>query len=60
MCDVDDEMMFVRCKDGELMFPREAYEDSVLIRDLVDRQQKWIAEHSIQEVKDEIEELYYK
>lgn len=52
--------MVLNCKDGTLELDDQIYEESCLVRDLVDRTQGWIASHSKDEVRDEIEELYYK
>ncbi len=52
--------MVLNCKDGTLELDEQIYEESCLVRDLVDRTQGWIASHSKDEVRDEIEELYYK
>ena len=48
------------CLDGKLNVAREAYEESVLVRDLIDRQKKWISGHTVLEVSGELEELYMK
>lgn len=53
-------MITLNCKDGTLELDEQIYEESCLVRDLVDRTQGWIASHSKDEVRDEIEELYYK
>lgn len=52
--------MVLNCKDGTLELDEQIYEESCLVRDLVDHTQGWIASHSKDEVRDEIEELYYK
>lgn len=52
--------MVLNCKEGTLELDDQIYEESCLVRDLVDRTQGWIASHSKEEVRDEIEELYYK
>ena len=48
------------CLDGKLNFSRQAYEESGLVRDLIDTQKEWIAGHTVREVSDELEELYMK
>lgn len=53
-------MITLNCKDGTLELDEQIYEESCLVRDLVDRTQGWIASHTKQEVYDEIEGLYYK
>lgn len=50
----------LNCKDGELELDEDIYNESCLVRDLVDHTQHWIAEHTKNEVRTEIEELYYK
>ena len=52
--------MTLNCKDGTLEIDDHVYERSCLVRDLIDNTPNWIAEHSKQEVYDEIEELFYK
>ena len=53
-------MITLNCKDGTLELDEGIYEESCLVRDLVDHTKGWIASHTKQEVYDEIEELYYK
>ena len=53
-------MITLSCKDGELELDNNIYDESCLVRDLVDDTQHWIAEHTKDEVYMEIEELYYK
>ena len=50
----------LNCKDGELELDEDIYNESCLVRDLVAHTQHWIAEHTKDEVRSEIEELYYK
>lgn len=50
----------LNCKDGELELDEDIYNESYLVRDLVDHTQNWIVEHTKDEVRTEIEELYYK
>lgn len=52
--------MVLKCKDGTFELDEQIYEESRLVQDLVDRTPGWIASHTMQEVYDEIEELYYK
>lgn len=52
--------MVLNCKDGTLELDEQIYEESCLVRDLVDPTQGWIARHTKDEVQAEIEELYYK
>lgn len=52
--------MVLNCKDGTLELDERIYEESCLVRDLVDHTQGWIARHTKDEVQAEIEELYYK
>ena len=47
--------MTLNCKDGTLEIDDHVYERSCLVRDLIDNTPNWIAEHSKQEVYDEIE-----
>ena len=54
------EMITLNCKDGEIELDEDIYNESCLVRDLVDHTQNWIAEHTKDEVRTEIEELYYK
>jgi hypothetical protein len=54
------EMITLNCKDGELELDEDIYNESCLVRDLVDHTQYWIAGHTKDEVRTEIEELYYK
>lgn len=53
-------MITLNCKDGELELDEDIYNESCLVRDFVDHTQYWIAEHTKDEVRTEIEELYYK
>ena len=53
-------MITVNCKDGTLELDETIYNNSCLVRDLVDNTQHWIASHTKDEVRMEIEELYYK
>lgn len=53
-------MITLNCKDGALELDEGIYNESGLVRNLVDHTQHWIAEHTKDEVRDEIEELYYK
>ena len=53
-------MIILNCKDGELELDEEIYNESYLVRDLVDHTRHWIAEHTKSEVRAEIEELYNK
>ncbi len=41
-------------------FARKAYEESGLVRDLIDTQKEWIAGNTVREVSDELEELYMR
>lgn len=52
--------MVLNCKDGTLELDEQIYEESSLVRDLVDNTPGWISKHTKKEVYDEIEELYYK
>lgn len=53
-------MITLNCKDGELELDEDIYNESCLVRGLVDHTQNWIAGHTKDEVRTEIEELYYK
>lgn len=53
-------MITIDCKDGELELDEEIYNESCLVRDLVDNTRHWIAKHTKSEVHTEIEELYNK
>lgn len=54
------DVIVLDCLDGKLNFARKAYEESGLVRDLIDTQKEWIAGHTVREVSDELEELYMK
>lgn len=54
------DVIVLDCLDGKLNFSRKAYEESGLVRDLIDTQKEWIAGHTVREVSDELEELYTK
>lgn len=45
---------------GQLKPGDQAYEESGLVRDLIDTQKEWISWHTIREVSDELEELYMR
>lgn len=53
-------MITLNCKDGTLELDDNIYNESRLVRDLADNTSHWIAEHTKDEVRIEIEELYYK
>jgi hypothetical protein len=57
---VQPDVIVLDCLDGKLNFSRKAYEESGLVRDLIDAQKEWIAGHTVREVSDELEELYTK
>ena len=52
----------VKCKDGTYIVPDEMYEDSELVKDFVDSEttQKWASEHTVDEVTEEVEDLWMK
>lgn len=54
------DVIVLDCLDGKMNFARKTYEESGLVRDLIDTQKEWIAGHTIREVSDELEELYMK
>ena len=58
--DEDENTIILKCLDGEMKFARQSYNESELVRDLIDNNPKWIAEHTIREVSDELYELYCK
>lgn len=52
--------MYLQCSDGTLHVARQAYNESDLVRDLIDNGTQWISNHSMRDVADELEELYMK
>ena len=54
------DVIVLYCLDGKMNFARKAYEESGLVRNLIDTQKEWIAGHTVREVSDELEELYMK
>jgi hypothetical protein len=52
--------MYLQCSDGTLHFARQAYNESALVRDVIDNGTQWISNHSMRDVADELEELYMK
>lgn len=54
------DVIVLDCLDGKMNFARKAYEESGLVRDLIDTQKDWIAGHTVREVSDELEELYMR
>ena len=54
------DVIVLDCLDGKLNFARKAYDESGLVRDLIDTQKEWIAGHTVREVSDELEDLYMK
>ena len=57
---VPSDIIVLDCIDGKLNFARQAYNESALVRDLIDTQKEWIAGHTMRDVADELEELYMK
>lgn len=61
MCnDEREKVMHLQCSDGVLNFARQAYNESKLVRDLIENQPEWIASHTMRDVADELEGLYMK
>lgn len=61
MCNDDREkIMHLKCSDGVLNFARQAYDESELVRDLIEKKPEWIASHTMRDVADELEELNMK
>lgn len=52
------DVIVLDCLDGKMNFAKKAYEESDLVRDLINTQKEWIAGHTIREVSDKLEELY--
>lgn len=56
----DETTMYLQCSNGTLHFARQSYNESTLVRDLIDNGMQWIASHTMRDVADELEELYMK
>lgn len=56
----ENNTLYLQCSDGTLHFARQAYNESELVKDLIDNCKGWIASHTMRDVSDELEGLYMK
>ena len=54
------DVIVLDCLDGKLNFARQAYNESALVRDLIDNRKDWISRNTMRDVADELEELYMR